>query len=571
MSYWERRQEQEMYKAMDAAEQTAAEIADIYAKASRELNFRISQVFERYKDKYNLSDQDAEKLLNAMKDPADFEELKKKLDSILRGPEADAIRKELEAPAYRARIERLQNLQGEIDRMMADVYSQEKQVSTDCYVNQYNNAYYREIYDLKSRTGLDFSFSHVDPKEMNRILNMNWSGENYSTRIWNNTQGLARDLKEQLTLAYLTGKRESDIAAEIARKYSTGAANARRLVRTEAAFVSGQAQADADKDADIDSYRILATLDLRTSEICREMDGKVFSYDDMEVGKNYPPFHPYCRTTVLSELDDQDLSELKRRARDPVTGKVRTFNGDITYNEWYKENVANNPEALFAEKVEQHRGADMQQYSKYKEVLGKDAGSIDSFRRTKYLEPEKYDELKKNYVDTKQYKELKELLGDIEQLKDVDAFKTIKYNDEETYSLLRLAAKRRDEMLNHPELKPPLMPKTNIPDGKFTRYLFDGTNKKGLAKGRAIASRLGYDISNWQEYKDEILKYSEFYPTYEKGERKAGLLYEQKMILFGKNGKPANVVVGWIADEEKKELRMTNAYIKEVKYGNKRV
>ena len=397
MSYWESRQAREMYEAMEDAEQAAREIADIYAKASRELNYKITQIYERYRDKFELDDDEALKLLNQLRNPWDLDELRQRLEG-LKGAEKKEILKELESPAYRARIERLENLQSEIDRMMREVYNQEKKVSTDHYVDQYSQSYYREIYDLKKRTGLDFSFGYVDDKALNRILRTNWSGANYSQRIWGNTQGLADDLKTQLALAYLTGKNESEIATEIAKKYSTGAANARRLVRTESAYISGQAQAAADEEAGLDKYRILATLDLRTSDICREMDGQVFAYKDMEVGVNYPPFHPYCRTTVLSEIDDQDLTQLKRRSRDPVTGEVKTFPGDITYQKWYEKEVAHNPEALFAEKVEKHRGADMKQYERYVERLGKKkVGSIDDFREMKYKTPELYEQLKAAY------------------------------------------------------------------------------------------------------------------------------------------------------------------------------
>ena len=408
MSYWERRRAKEMYEAMESAEDAAREIADIYAKASRELNFRLSMIYERYRDKYNLSDQDAMRLLNTVRDPGDLKELKSKLEG-LKGPEAAEILKELESPAYRARIERFQNLQTEIDRMMADVYQQEKKISTNHYVNQYTESYYREIYDLKKRTGLDFSFSYVNDKELNRILRTNWSGANYSKRIWGNTRGLARELKTQMTLAYLTGKNESEIAGELANKYATGAAYARRLVRTESAYVSGQAQAAADQEAGIDSYKIIATLDLRTSNICREMDGKEFAYKDMEVGVNYPPFHPFCRTTVLSELDDQNLGELKRRSRDPETGKVKTFSGDITYQRWYKDEVANNPEALFAEQVAKHRGEDLQQHERYLNTLGKkDVGTLSDFREKKYKTPEEYEDLKVKYREINGYNQILE-------------------------------------------------------------------------------------------------------------------------------------------------------------------
>ena len=44
MSYWEKRKAQDMYEAMKSAEEISQEIADIYARASRELNYQISKI-----------------------------------------------------------------------------------------------------------------------------------------------------------------------------------------------------------------------------------------------------------------------------------------------------------------------------------------------------------------------------------------------------------------------------------------------------------------------------------------------------------------------------------------------
>lgn len=124
---------------------------------------------------------------------------------------------------------------------------------------------------------------------------------------------------------------------------------------------------------------------------------------------NDPPFHPFYRTTVLSEPDDQNLGDLKRRSRDPETGKVKTFSGDTTYQRWYKDEVANNPEVLFAEQVARHRGADLQQYERYVNTLGKkDVGTISDFREKKYKTPEEYEDLKVKYREINGYNQILE-------------------------------------------------------------------------------------------------------------------------------------------------------------------
>ena len=54
---------------------------------------------------------------------------------------------------------------------------------------------------------------------------------------------------------------------------------------------------------------LLATLDSKTSEICRRLDGKVFDMKDFQAGVTATPFHPYCRTTKAPHFDDWELIE----------------------------------------------------------------------------------------------------------------------------------------------------------------------------------------------------------------------------------------------------------------------
>lgn len=139
----------------------------------------------------------------------------------------------------------------------------------------------------------------------------------------------------------------------------------------------------------------------------------------------------------------------------------------------------------------------------------------------------------------------------------------MKYNEPEKWKFISLDYRRRDELLQHPELKLPNAENAVLPEGKFTRYLLDGSNEKGLAKGRAFTSRLGYDKDNWQELQREIAKGAVKYPSKQKGMTEFGMRYEQKMILYGKKGTPANVIVGWLQRTDG-NTSMTSTYIKEV-------
>lgn len=399
MGYWENRQAQIMYEQMEDAEKVSKELADIYAKASRELNYKIEQIFEKYATRHHLSNAEAKRLLNTLHTKGDITEM---MEALKADPKNADLIAELESGAYRARIQRLEQLQGEIDKMMSDVYNQEKKVSTSHYIDLAQDAYYREIYEAQRRAGFQFSFSAVDPNAVNMVLGSNWSGANYSARIWGNTTALAGDLKQQILLNLLTGKSTEEAAMEIAKQYATGAFEARRLVRTESNFISGQMQREAYEDCDAEEYDFIAVLDLRTSDICRELDGKVFKVSEMQPGVNCNPMHPFCRSTTAIHLDDDVLAGLKRRARDPVSGENKLIPASTNYQKWYEQNVANNPKAQAAEKMIKNMGSDLKQWERYKELIGSKAGkSIEAFQELKYNDPSGWEKVSTRYKDTK--------------------------------------------------------------------------------------------------------------------------------------------------------------------------
>lgn len=510
-----------MYEDMENAEGTANDIAKVYLKSSRWLQLEMEGIFEKYQTKHKLSEAEARKLLESM-DGVTVQEMLQKLKNGKSEKNKKELLAQLEAPAYQTRISRLVELQNQIDAVMQNVYHQEQQISTAFYESLAEDTYYRSIFEIQKRTGLAFSFAHITNKQIDRVLSMNWSGKHYSDRIWTNTKELAQTLKEELMVSILTGRTERETAELISNKFASGAMQARRLVRTESGFVSAELNGMTRREYGIGRYQFIATLDLKTSKICRSMDGKIFYEKDRKCGVNCNPMHPFCRSTTLSVLEGVDLSKMTRTFRDPVTGKEMRIPRTMNYEQWYEKFVKGHPEAETKEKMIRNKYSDREQYENYKKILGKNIP--DSFVK----------------------------------------FQEMKYNEPEKWKYTKLDYRRRNELLQHPELKLPNADNAVLPEGKFTRYLLDGNNEKGLAKGRAFTSRLGYDKDNWQDLQREIAQRAAKYPAKQKGMTEFGMKYEQKMVLYGKKGTPANVIVGWLQKPDG-NMNMTSAYIKEVK------
>nr|WP_288232372.1 minor capsid protein [uncultured Anaerostipes sp.] len=522
LNYWKRRKAWQMYKAMEQTEFVADDIARLYYKASRYIGYKMEHIFRKYMDKNHLSEEEAFHLLNSLNDLTSFDELRQALKNNPDSEAKAAILAELEAPSYATRIERLQELQQQTDLMMRGIYRQEKDFNTRHYVNLAYDTYHRGIFDIQQRAGYGLSFAEVDHKTIDSILSSDWSGENYSSRIWKNTQGLAQEVKQDLLMDVLTGQTYKEAADRITKKFAGGASASRRLIRTESNFVHGQMEMKSYEECGIKTYIFVATLDLKTSSICRELDEKRFPVSEQQPGVNCNPMHPWCRSTTICDISDEELAQMQRRAYDLKTKRSRTVPANMTYEQWYKEYVESSPEALVQERMTKNRGADRRQLQKYNKVLGPD------------------------------------------KIENLDVFQDLKYNNSEKYGFVKLDYSRKHRLMEHPELSLQNAEQVIIPEPKFTKYLFGGDNQAGLAKGKAFTSRLGYDAKNWGKLESEIKSRSKLYPATEKISDQYGTRFEQKMILYGEKDMPANVVVGWIHKPDG-TLSMTSAYIKEVK------
>ena len=192
----------------------------------------------------------------------------------------------------------------------------------------------------------------------------------------------------------------------------------------------------------------------------------------------------------------------------------------MSYNEWYDKYIKDNPEELLEEKKWKNRNTDKKQYKKYKEVLGKEAPK---------------------------------------SLKD---FKELKYNNIEEWKLTKYNYKLRKEVIVNPNVILNNVDKFEVNENKYLKYIFGGENKEWLAKGRAIESRLGYNIGNYIEFDKLIKSNISKYPARHKASTPHGEKYEINIVVRGLKGKQAKVLMGVMDDGIPK---LTTLYIDKLK------
>jgi SPP1 gp7 family putative phage head morphogenesis protein len=174
------------------------------------------------------------------------------------------------------------------------------------------------------------------------------------------TDKLARRLKGRLKFGDLGPLSVRQLAQAGGELTTVANRQVMALVRTsinQVANASSQQVYEANQDV-TKRYRYVATLDSRTSPICRALDGKEFDY-----GKGpTPPQHFNCRSTTVPVIDYKGLgieppppSDLKRP--NTAFGPSRSTRGDTvpsnqTYGEWLeKQPKAVKVDVLGASKV----------------------------------------------------------------------------------------------------------------------------------------------------------------------------------------------------------------------------
>ena len=328
-NYWINRANQRMDDYILQSEETANEITKAYYMASKRIEQEMVGVV---KGLGAISDdKTALKYLRNPQSRSVIRNIKNAVNRMPEGPEKREALTLISSPAYLYRMRRLQETIDNARRECNRLYKAELKDMTAHLRNLYNDAFSHTIYDIDKGYNTLHTFSMFPASRVNKLLTSQWSGLNYSERIWNSTQNLADSLKEQLLVAFMTGASVSKTARIISEQFQTEAWKARRLVRTESNFIANQAEHDAYKRLGVEEYQYIATLDTRTSKLCRELDGRVFNVEDGKPGVNMPPMHPNCRSTTI--MYDADFPIKSRAARDE-NGKLISVPGNTTYADW---------------------------------------------------------------------------------------------------------------------------------------------------------------------------------------------------------------------------------------------
>ncbi|MBM6986249.1 MAG: minor capsid protein [Acidaminococcaceae bacterium] len=345
MTYWEERQQRYLdLKAagMAEAEVTEEELREYFEKAIHHCERTIQAWYERYASENGISYADAQKVLDARELHAFKMDLKEYTRLARREGLSDEYVKMLDQASIRARLTKIQALYIELMQYVEEVSKRLNVDLSDLLNKVYESTYYKTAYETQKTMGAFSSFNAISRETIEKAVSRPWApdGKDFSERIWNDRQALANTLRTQITQSLLMQEGSTPMIERVSKRFNVTFNNAKRLVETETAYVQESAFKSSLQNLGIKKYKLLAVLDSRTSDICRELDGHVYDLAKAEPGLTMPPFHCYCRTTMVPYIRGiTDEAGTTRMARDDVTNKSYRVNGNMTYSEWRKSMV----------------------------------------------------------------------------------------------------------------------------------------------------------------------------------------------------------------------------------------
>jgi len=338
--YWANRAEQTLIANEKSALAYERDLKKAYQETIKRINKEIEAFYNKYATDNQISLLEARKrlkpdeLIDFNRQAQIYLEEVKRLGLKAFTEQYRGYLKKLSGMAYVSRIQELEmNIRHNIETLSTGYATN----LNNTLANAYEDGFYRTMFDIQKQAGFGISFTTPGGKQLEMAVRERWLAQNFSDRIWNDKTKLIRQISQTLSQEFVRGRGPRQVSREFAKKMNTSYTNAQRLIRTELNYISNKGSMEAYRESGVvEKYQYLATLDSRTSDICREMDGKVFELREGEVGVNQPPLHPYCRSTIIPYFEDNLLDDRIARDEDGE-GKSYRVGEDVTFFEWVEQ------------------------------------------------------------------------------------------------------------------------------------------------------------------------------------------------------------------------------------------
>ncbi len=327
-NYWAERARKDKIKVINTGEKGIDNLKRLLKLNLDDVERQIKEFYDKY------GENPAEKMTYA-----EWEKYKARLSKMAKeNPQDEYLQFLAKQNIPKHRIDRLRALQLDL-QMQLTLTTQGQEAGIYSTLDDVGKVA-RESLAKRFDKVLGLKLHTIAGNKMKQILMSDWSGVNWSERLWKDREKVGKKLTEVLEKGIPQGTSLQKMSRELRDLTGQSFNNAFRLIRTETSHIDGQVTLEGYKQASeelgLEYYEYDAFLDTRTSSICRELNGNRFKVAEAEVGVNYPPMHPNCRSTTQLVLDE-DYKQEESRSKKPNNSKKENIDKPLYNSELTQE------------------------------------------------------------------------------------------------------------------------------------------------------------------------------------------------------------------------------------------
>lgn len=326
--YWKLRQQDLIDNQFNDLKKTEREMNRSYNRAFEEIKTRLESFYQRYADENGLTLAQSERSLNSI-ESVNFQSEIAALQRQLKNGNLFA-QAELERLIKQLQVNRLNSMLFQIDKVLIELAGSQQLTFEDVLSDKFEQMYYQTGY-MGTMSGIAVTFTTINQKAVLEAINYNWSGEHFSSRIWNNRNVLVRKMRETIIQGLIQGQSVQQMARNLKNQMNGSYKNSLRLIRTETAQVLSQATAKGYETMEVEKYIFMSELSKTVCDVCGGLDGKEFEVTGRLTGSNYPPIHANCKCTVIPIT--RRMPALRRARNEEGQNEVIEY---MTFEEWKK-------------------------------------------------------------------------------------------------------------------------------------------------------------------------------------------------------------------------------------------
>ena len=297
MSYWQKRQQQ-LNKSLEKDEERLKKrLSSYFDTEYRKLEKQIAAYYEQY----GMDNVIQYRRLMEELPEEDKRLLIERMDAFAEKYPEYAHLMPIRESIYK--LNRLEGLQYSVRLHQLEIGAVEIEQITE----HLNRNAERGVNAAAETLGFGKNFYSNNPNIAKLFVDVAWSsGENFSERIWQNTEKLANYLNTDIAQGIARGDSYDRLARQLRQRFRNVSRNdAYRLIYTEGTYVMAEATMQPFAE-DFEKYRLSTVGDGNVCSICRGVSEEMFNIADRQPGVNFPPLHPWCRCTFTIEVDDWD-------------------------------------------------------------------------------------------------------------------------------------------------------------------------------------------------------------------------------------------------------------------------